>query len=145
MPNRRKGLFFWKAAISSNQRCSCVSKACNLFIPDQGKPVARPGRKAKGRRGNFSSEAWLPRVIFVQGQKRNMLLEVRSCGTSKLMSIKTSAATGGEVLLPIWDPESELQAGACSFEPAFCSMEPNLIRFSGLLPQGISSEREEYS
>ena len=27
-----------------------VTKARNLFILDKGKPVARPGRKAKGRR-----------------------------------------------------------------------------------------------
>ena len=34
----------------SDRRDFCVTKACNLLILDKGKPVARPGRKAKGRR-----------------------------------------------------------------------------------------------
>ncbi len=34
----------------SNRRDLCVTKACSLFILDKGKPAARPGRKAKGRR-----------------------------------------------------------------------------------------------
>jgi hypothetical protein len=34
----------------SNWRGRCVTKACSLFILDKGKPVERPGRKAKGRR-----------------------------------------------------------------------------------------------
>jgi hypothetical protein len=34
----------------SEQQGFCVTKACNLFILDNGKPVARSGRKTKGRR-----------------------------------------------------------------------------------------------
>jgi hypothetical protein len=34
----------------SDRRSLCVTMACSLFILDKGKPVARPGRKAKGRR-----------------------------------------------------------------------------------------------
>lgn len=34
----------------SDRRDFCVKMACSLFILDKGKPVARPGRKAKGRR-----------------------------------------------------------------------------------------------
>jgi len=34
----------------SNWRGSCIRKACSLLILDKGKPVARPARKAKGRR-----------------------------------------------------------------------------------------------
>jgi hypothetical protein len=34
----------------SNRRGRSVAKACSLLILDKGKPVARPGRKAKGRR-----------------------------------------------------------------------------------------------
>jgi hypothetical protein len=33
----------------SDRRDSCVTEACSLFILDKGKPVVRPGRKAKGR------------------------------------------------------------------------------------------------
>jgi hypothetical protein len=35
--------------------------ACGVLILDKGKPVARPGRKAKGRPGCFLPEAWLPK------------------------------------------------------------------------------------
>jgi len=35
-------------------------RACCLGILDKGKPVARPGRKAKGRRLT-PPEAWLPK------------------------------------------------------------------------------------
>jgi hypothetical protein len=49
----------------SNRWDPCVAKACSLFILDKGKPVARPGRKAKGRRivsgGSLASE----RVIAI--------------------------------------------------------------------------------
>jgi hypothetical protein len=38
-----------------------MSMACSLFILDKGKPVVRPGRKAKGRRVCCSAEAWLPK------------------------------------------------------------------------------------
>jgi hypothetical protein len=30
-------------------RAASAEKACSLFILDKGKPVVRPGRKAKGR------------------------------------------------------------------------------------------------
>jgi hypothetical protein len=36
-------------------------QACSLDILDKGKPVARPGRKAKGRPTQRRSEAWLPK------------------------------------------------------------------------------------
>jgi hypothetical protein len=35
----------------------CVNQACSLFILDKGKPVVRPGRKAKGRRETDGSLA----------------------------------------------------------------------------------------
>ena len=37
----------------------CANQACSLFILDKGKPVARPGHKAKGRRkaaGSLAAE-----------------------------------------------------------------------------------------
>ena len=34
----------------SNWQGRCAAKACSLLILDKGKPVARPGRKAKDRR-----------------------------------------------------------------------------------------------
>jgi len=35
--------------IRSFRNCSRTKEACSLFILEKGKPVARPGRKAKGR------------------------------------------------------------------------------------------------
>jgi len=34
---------------------------CGLRFPDKGKPVARLGRKAKGRAGVSGGAAWLPK------------------------------------------------------------------------------------
>jgi hypothetical protein len=45
--------------LSQAARFSCVKKACTSLILDKGKPVARPGRKAKGRRlvaGSLAAE-----------------------------------------------------------------------------------------
>jgi len=47
-------------------RLSCGRKACTSLVLDKGKPVARPGRKAKGRRlsaGSLAAERVLPRVV----------------------------------------------------------------------------------
>ena len=76
----------------SDRLDSYVIRACNLFILDKGKPVARPGRKAKGRRivsgGSLAAEG----VITI-----------------------ISASDGEEVLFLLdWGPEGEPQAGAGS-------------------------------
>jgi hypothetical protein len=47
----------------SERRDNGVSKACNLFILDKGKPAAKPGRKAKGRRMTFVGSQAAERVM----------------------------------------------------------------------------------
>jgi len=53
--------FFRQAFLNVLVRKAVLSRvmACSLFILDKGKPVARPVRKAMGRR-IFPAEAWLP-------------------------------------------------------------------------------------
>jgi hypothetical protein len=57
----------------SDRRGSCVIKACNLFILDKGKPVARLGRKAKGRRmvsgGSLAAERVTMMVSACDGEE----------------------------------------------------------------------------
>jgi hypothetical protein len=56
----------------SERRDSGAAKACSLFILDKGKPVARPGRKAKGRRivsaGSLAAERVLSIVSASDGE-----------------------------------------------------------------------------
>jgi hypothetical protein len=77
------------SACLSDRRMLRVNEACNLFILDKGKPAARPGRKAKGRR-------------------------TTSGGSLAAERVKTFASVndGEEVLvLQHRDPEGERQAG----------------------------------
>jgi hypothetical protein len=64
----------------SNWRDSCVAKACSLLILDKGKPVARPARKAKGRRmisgGSLAAER-----IVVFGKRRGRGLFLLNLGS----------------------------------------------------------------
>ena len=57
----------------SDRRDPCVIKACNLFILDKGKPVARPGRKAKGRRtvsgGSLAAEGVITIISASGGEE----------------------------------------------------------------------------
>jgi pilus assembly protein Flp/PilA len=63
----------------SDQRDSCVIEACSLFILDKGKPVARPGRKVKGRRivsgGSLTAER-VTCIVSASGGEGVLLLLV---------------------------------------------------------------------
>jgi hypothetical protein len=105
----------------SDRRDSCVSEACSLFILDKGKPVARPGRKAKGRR-------------IVSGGSQ----------AAEGMMCIVSASDDEEVCCYCWDPEGETQAGAGGIPTGASPEGPKIVFSSGWLPLRCTTGMEEY-
>jgi hypothetical protein len=106
----------------SDWRDFCVTKACSLFILDKGKPVARPGRKAKGRR----------------------TVSVGSLATERVMQI-TSASGDEGVCCYTWDPEGDTQASVgCKNNRRFTRRTPTLFVIPVGSRLGAEAGMEEY-